>query len=366
MQPIVLTAHQPADRFYAGGAQIAAFRGPAGSPAPGTHVPEDWVGSTTTLFGEEALGLTRLPDGTLLRDAVAADPRAWLGPAHVAARGDDVGVLVKLLDAGERLPVHAHPDVPFAAEHLGLAHGKTEAWIALTGAPVHLGFRRDVPTDELDRWVREQDTAAVLDAMHVLDLAPGDAVLVPAGLPHAIGAGAFVVELQEPTDLSILVEWAGYAIDGAADGHLGLGFATALAAVDRRGWTVDQVAALRGARAADVGELLPDAAPYFRAERFRGGADLDPGFGVLVVVAGTGALVAGDGDHEPTGDAGSTRAAGPAGDVADAHTAGGTRVPLTAGTTVLLPWGAGALRLVDDAAGTGGVPLEVLRCRPPV
>lgn len=330
-RPVALPANQPADRFYAGGARIAAFRGPAGHPAAGDHVPEDWVGSATTLFGEPVLGLSRLPGGDLLADAVAADPAAWLGPEHVAASGADVGLLVKLLDAGERLPVHAHPGREFAARHLGLAHGKTEAWVALTAAPVHLGFRRDVTDAELRRWVEGQDVAAVLDAMHVLDLEPGDAVLVPAGLPHAIGAGAFVVELQEPTDLSILVEWAGFAIDGAAAGHLGLGFGTALAAVDRRGWTPAEVAALRGARADATGDLLPAAAPFFRVERGRGPGVWDAGFAVVVVVAGSGALVAADGG----------------------------RTALAAGATVVVPWSAGPLRVEDD----GG--LEVLRCRPP-
>lgn len=331
-RPVPLPANQPADRFYAGGARIAAFRGDDGRPAGGDHVPEDWVGSATALFGERTLGRTRLPGGELLADVVAADPVGWLGPEHAEAFGADVGVLVKLLDAGERLPVHAHPDREFASRHLGLTHGKTEAWIALTAAPVHLGFSRHVGDAELRCWVAAQDTAAMLDAMHVLDLEPGDAVLVPAGLPHAIGAGAFVVELQEPTDLSILVEWAGFAIDGSAAGHLGLGFGTALAAVDRRGWTAEEIAALRGARAADTGDLLPDAAPFFRAERWRGPGEWDAGFAVAVVVGGSGALVAAD----------------------------GTRTALATGATVLVPWSAGALRLEDAGA------LEVLRCRPPV
>src|SRR5690606_3401498 len=64
--PVQVEANQPADRFYRGGSRIAAFRGGTGS---GTHVPEDWVASATTLFGEATLGLTRLPDGELLRDA---------------------------------------------------------------------------------------------------------------------------------------------------------------------------------------------------------------------------------------------------------------------------------------------------------
>ncbi|HEY0186956.1 MAG TPA: class I mannose-6-phosphate isomerase [Cellulomonas sp.] len=331
-RPITLPASQPADRFYAGGARIAEFRGPTGHPADGDHVPEDWVGSATTLFGEASLGLTRLPDGSLLTDAVRSDPPGWLGPEQAAATGADTGLLVKLLDAGERLPVHAHPDVPFAREHLGLAHGKTEAWVALAGAPVHLGFRRDVAAEELAGWVRTQDTAAMLGAMHVLDLAPGDAVLVPAGLPHAIGAGAFVVELQEPTDLSILVEWAGFAIDGATAGHLGLGFPTALAAVDRRGWSAGAVEALRGARAGRTGDLLPAAAPFFRVERWWGDVGWEPGFAVVVVTAGSGALV------EPDG----------------------ARTAVQRGATVLVPWSAGALRVEGGADG-----IEVLRCRPP-
>ncbi len=83
--PVVLAANQPADRFYAGGARVAEFRGPDGAPADGDHVPEDWVGSATTLFGEDALGLTRLPSYYLtfnqawcIAVAIAADLLAWL------------------------------------------------------------------------------------------------------------------------------------------------------------------------------------------------------------------------------------------------------------------------------------------------
>ncbi|WP_456789648.1 class I mannose-6-phosphate isomerase [Cellulomonas sp. P5_C5] len=326
MKPLFLPANQPADRFYAGGRQIAGLRG--GGPAA-SHEPEDWVGSTTSVFRQEPVGLTVLPDGRLLRDAVESDPVSWLGATHVAAYGSDPALLVKLLDAGQRLPVHAHPDVPFAAEHLGLAHGKTEAWVVLEPARVHLGFVRDVGVEELVGWVRTQDTDAMLGAMHVLDLDAGDAVLVPAGLPHAIGQGALVVELQEPTDLSILLEWSGFEIDGATDGHLGLGFDVALAAVDRRGWSADEIAHLRGATAASAGDLLPDAAAFFRVERWTGPHRVDAGLAVLVVVDGTGTLVTDDGS-----------------------------APLRRGHTVLLPAATGAVTLRGDD-------LEVVVCRPP-
>ena len=137
---MLLAANQPADRFYRGGPRIAAFRGERGGAAAGDHVPEDWVASVTTQAGDGSVGLTRLPGtpssnppngGRLLRDAIAGDPTAWLGQAHVEAFGADPRLLVKLLDPGQRLPVHGHPDDAWASAHLGRAHGKAEAWCIL-------------------------------------------------------------------------------------------------------------------------------------------------------------------------------------------------------------------------------------------
>jgi mannose-6-phosphate isomerase len=328
LDPIVLGANQPPDRFYAGGDRIAAFRG---HPTAGDHVPEDWIASTTSLFGDPSVGRTRLPDGRMLDDVVRADPVRWLGPAHAARFGADAGLLVKLLDAGQRLPVHAHPDRSFARRHLGLGHGKTEAWIVLEPGTVHLGLARDVGERELAGWVEAQDAAAMLGAMHRLDVACGDAVLVPAGMPHAIGAGTFVLELQEPTDLSILLEWTGFDLDGPRDGHLDLGFDIALGAIDRRGRERSEIAGLVRATSATVGDLLPGAGEFFRAERWRAPGRWDAGFAVVAVVDGAGVLAG----------------------------AGGPPIPLRRGTTVVVPHAAGELDLtVPDG-------IELVRCRPP-
>jgi len=147
---VPLPSNRPPERFYRGGDRIAAFRG---SGPAGTHEPEDWVASTTTVRGEAPAGLTRLPDGRLLADAIAADPQFWLGQEHVARWGTDTRLLVKLLDAGQRLPVHAHPDDGFAAARLGHAHGKAEAWYVLRAGTVHLGLRRPVAPAELGALV---------------------------------------------------------------------------------------------------------------------------------------------------------------------------------------------------------------------
>ena len=206
MRPIRLEANQPR-RFYRGGEAIARFRA---ASAPNDHGPEDWVGSTTAILGSAPLGLTTLPDDRLLSDAVAEESELFLGPEHVAAFGSDPALLVKLLDAGERLPVHLHPDRTFAREHLGSRYGKSEAWLVLQGGTIHLGFREEVCADTLSGWVELQDAAGMLAASNALHVDTGDCVYVPAGTPHAIGEGVFMVEVQEPSDLGILLEWQGF------------------------------------------------------------------------------------------------------------------------------------------------------------
>ena len=203
-------------------------------PGNGRHQrvrAEDWVASTTSRFGLGDDGLSRLPDGRYLRDAIETSPVEWLGPDHLDYFGAEPALLVKLLDAGQRLPVHAHPDRSFALRHLGSRHGKTEAWLVLgtEGAEpvVYLGWTGDVEPAELSTWVAQQDTALMLGRMHKLTVEAGDSVLVPAGTAHAIGSGVFSLELQEPTDFSVMLETEGFDIDparvrrfGPRTGHL--------------------------------------------------------------------------------------------------------------------------------------------------
>jgi mannose-6-phosphate isomerase len=282
----------PIRHFYRGGPAIAELRG---IDVGGDHSPEEWIGSAATLFGESERGLSRLPDGTLVRDALAADPEGWLGTDHVARFGASPALLVKLLDAGERLPVHHHPDGAFAGEHLGLAFGKTEAWIVIAARPgvqVAVGWREDVSEDTLRAWVRDQDHDALLGALNPVEVSAGDAVFVPAGVPHAIGEGVLIVELQEPTDLSILLEWEGFGIDDEQAATLGLGWDLALASVERAARDAE---ALRGERAdGPVSELLPTAAaPFFSAQRIApgaGSARLPAGFAIAIVIEGAGTL----------------------------------------------------------------------------
>lgn len=293
--PLVLPANQPR-QFYRGGASIASLRGAGGG---GEFGPEDWVASVTTRFGQSESGLSLLPDGRRLRDAVAAQPRDWLGSDHVAAFGDSTALLVKLLDAGQRLPVHCHPSDEFARQHLGSRFGKTEAWIVIgtTGADpvVYLGFRRDVAPETVAAWVSTQDCSTMLDALNEIPVRPGDTVHVPAGTPHAIGSGVFIVELQQPTDLSVMLEWDGF-LAGAEQAFLGMDQQTALRVVNRSGLSESTLSTLikRTANSAQprVPLLVEQAWEFFYAERLhpQGCVQLAPSFGVLIVLDGSGAL----------------------------------------------------------------------------
>jgi mannose-6-phosphate isomerase len=306
-------------RFYRGGAAIAALRG---IELAAERAPEEWVGSTTTVFGEQELGLSRLSDGRLLREAMAADLVGFLGPDH----GADSELLVKLLDAGERLPVHVHPDGDFAREQLGSPYGKTEAWIVIAAAgpsaTMHVGFREDVSAEMLERWVRDQDTAAMLEALNVVEVREDDVIYVPAGTPHAIGEGVLLVELQEPSDLSILLEWRGFA-SGEDEASLGLGWDVVLRCVDRSGTDPDR---LRGR------QLPAEADRFFRAERIEASpsAELDRGFAILIFTDGA----------------------------AEMHCEDGEPLRVGRGDAVLVPWSAGTCRLEGTAAAVA--------CRPPV
>jgi mannose-6-phosphate isomerase len=321
VKPLELPPNQ-FHRFYRGGARIDAFRGvPAGEDGR----PEDWVGSAATTLGEEHEGLSRLDDGRLLRDLLEAEPEAFLGREHVERWGADPAMLVKLLDAGERLPVHFHPGRPFAREHLGLAYGKTEAWLILEAEPdaaVHVGLREPLEAETVLGWVEAQDAEEMLAPMNRVPVAAGDAVFVPAGTLHAIGAGILLLELQEPTDLSVLLEWKRFGVDTGAE-HLGLGWEAAIASMDRG--------------AMDPSELLssndrllpPSADPYFRADRVSAGAQLDPSFAILVGLEGEGTLSTEHGDELPFGR----------------------------GSTVLVPHAVGRTTLAGE--------ISAIRCRPP-
>ncbi|MDQ6656711.1 MAG: class I mannose-6-phosphate isomerase [Actinomycetota bacterium] len=302
MPPNLLT------HYYRGGSRLAGFRG---IQPTSLYQPEDWLASTVHRYDDPDSGLSRLADGTLFADVIAADPVGWLGAPAGPGGPADTGILVKLLDADQRLPVHVHPSRPFAVDLLHSCYGKSEAWyvIAVDGDHpcVWVGMKDGVEQDALRAAVDRQDSEWLLGQLNRIPVRPGDALFVPAGSAHAIGKGVFVIEVQEPTDFSVILEWA-ITTGGPESADLGLGIDTALRTVNLQALDGPDLQALHRhtdgpTDTADPLSLLPAAADeFFTMQLLAASAQQSAnptaaaGFAVVVVLAGVGTM---------SGDAGS-------------------------------------------------------------
>jgi mannose-6-phosphate isomerase len=226
-------------RTYSGGKYLEQWQG-NDQPEDGSF-PEEWVASTVRAFnvGRESLveGLSELiVDNNLritLKDLISAHPERVLGRDHVLKYGTETSVLVKVLDASERLTIQVHPDRDFAKTEFRSNFGKTEAWYILGGRSIDgeepyvlFGFKPGVTKEQWRDLFEKQDFPGMINALHRIPVRAGDVFLVEGGVPHAIGSGCFLIEVQEPTDYTLRVERTtpkGNSIPDLAC-HQGLGF----------------------------------------------------------------------------------------------------------------------------------------------
>lgn len=234
-------------RTYPGGRTLDRLAG-AASPAD-THLAEDWIASATKAVnpanvGAPLAGALGMPPGisavrigrsdTLhnFADLLARDPDYFLGEAHAKRYGAQPQLLVKFLDSGTRLHFQAHPTREFARRVLGAPSGKTEAYHVLAVRPpsalapgprpspaedtgyIYVGFQRPPTPSQLREYILTQNLAAIEACFDKIPVQPGDTFIIPGGTPHALGAGVFMVEIQEPSDLVIRFEFerAGFVL----------------------------------------------------------------------------------------------------------------------------------------------------------
>ncbi len=251
-------------RTYPGGRTLDQLAGVA-EPAD-THLAEDWIASTTRAVNPPGArpstpsaqpapppGVSQVLVGhdSSPRDfavLLASDPDYFLGAEHAKKFGPQPQLLVKFLDSGTRLHFQVHPTREFARRVLGAPSGKTEAYYVLAvrddgtrpeggpGAPsrgrpdaerpahpeatgfIYVGFQRPPAPPVLRDYIATQDIAAIEACFDRIPVHPGDTFLIPGGTPHALGAGLFLAEIQEPSDLVVRFEFerAGYVLPEAA------------------------------------------------------------------------------------------------------------------------------------------------------
>ena len=101
-------------RTYLGGMRIERLRGDV--EPRNSYYPEEWVASITPAYSADSTnpeGLSRISDGRTLRELIESDP-ALIGAGSVSYIGRMYPILLKLLDADERLVIQAHPTAEFA------------------------------------------------------------------------------------------------------------------------------------------------------------------------------------------------------------------------------------------------------------
>ncbi|HMT20608.1 MAG TPA: class I mannose-6-phosphate isomerase [Promineifilum sp.] len=127
--------------------------------------------------------------------------------AWAEARGK-FPLLVKILDATDKLSVQVHPDDEFALAHEGNELGKTEMWVILhaePGAALVLGLQPGTTAVELRQAI---ERGTVEQYLHLMPVSVGDFVCVPSGTLHAILGGVMIAEIQQNSNTTYRVyDW---------------------------------------------------------------------------------------------------------------------------------------------------------------
>lgn len=197
---------------YPGGREIDRFRRIKDPKDDGK--PEAWVGSTTCAVGQKKVGLSEvvLPSGdiVLLKELIQKYPKELLGYRHFEKFGQETCILVKLLDAKRQLGLQTHPTREYAKRHFNSQFGKVESWYIIGTREdqdeepyVLLGFKEGITRQVFEELYEKQDIKSMEEWCHKIPVEPGDMFFVDAGVPHAVGPGCFLVEVQESSDITV-------------------------------------------------------------------------------------------------------------------------------------------------------------------
>jgi mannose-6-phosphate isomerase len=186
-----------------------------GIPLP----PGETIGEALLTDPEATVASGAMP-GTPLGELASRDPAAWIGARGLEATGEKpiFPLLVKLIDGQADLSIQVHPD-DRAAAAAGLGTGKTEAYHILAaklGSVIYLGVDPEVKLEEFAAsCLRANGSAA--GCLRQVPAEVGMTVLIPAGTPHALGAGILIYEIQQPSNVTFrLDDWGRVDAAGVA------------------------------------------------------------------------------------------------------------------------------------------------------
>ncbi len=135
--------------------------------------------------------------GKTLAEVIEAEGREVLGTNNKDIR--DFPVLIKIIDARDKLSVQVHPDDDYAYKYEN-ENGKTEAWYVLKcdeGASLIYGVNHNMEREEFAAAI---ENGTLLEDVNVVPVKPGDVVFIPSGMLHAIGEGILLAEVQQSSN----------------------------------------------------------------------------------------------------------------------------------------------------------------------
>jgi mannose-6-phosphate isomerase len=110
-------------------------------------------------------------------------------------------LLIKFIDARDNLSIQVHPNDELAQKR-HQSFGKTEMWYVVKATPdakLYSGFSQQIDADEYVRRVRDD---SIMEVLRGYDVKAGDVFFLPAGRVHAIGAGCFIAEIQQTSNIT--------------------------------------------------------------------------------------------------------------------------------------------------------------------
>lgn len=165
------------------------------------NVGESW--EISGVPGNETVVADGPMAGKTLNELVSEQRELLVGHENYERFGNEFPLLIKFIDARQDLSIQVHPNDE-VAHRQGKERGKTEMWYALgtdgSDKPtLYCGLSKEITPEEYKAMV-EGDT--ITDALARYEVREGDVFFIPAGRIHAIGAGCFVAEIQQTSDVT--------------------------------------------------------------------------------------------------------------------------------------------------------------------
>ena len=179
-----------------GGNKIIPFKHLASSL---TNVGESW--EISGVSGNESVVSDGADKGLNLTQMVEKYREKLVGKANYARFGNTFPLLIKFIDAKQDLSIQVHPSDELAQKRHN-SMGKTEMWYVIDadkGAKLRSGLSKQITPQEYKERVLD-DT--ITDVLQEYEIHPGDVFFLPAGRIHSIGAGAFIAEIQQTSNIT--------------------------------------------------------------------------------------------------------------------------------------------------------------------